>query len=103
MTDCRLILARNMRKYRKIMGLSQMALAEMAGCSTTLIGNIEINRRFPSPKNINRIADALGVKVADLFSEDEPESMKAMAAKKDMKARFEKLVGRAIDELFGGE
>ncbi|MCL2600985.1 MAG: helix-turn-helix domain-containing protein, partial [Treponema sp.] len=80
MNDCRLLLAQNIKKYRKIMGLSQMALAEAAGCSTTLIGNIEINRRFPSPKNINRIAIALGVDVKDLFANDEPESMKVMAA-----------------------
>jgi len=100
MTDCRLLLARNMKKYRKIMGLSQMALAEKVGCSATLIGNIEINRRFPSPKNINQIASALEVKVADLFSEDEPESMKAMTAEKDMKARFASLMNKAIDELF---
>jgi len=103
MTDCRLLLARNMKKYRKIMGLSQMALAEMAGCSTTLIGNIEINKRFPSPKNINRIANALEIKVADLFLEDEPESMKVMAAKKDLKTRFEGIMSRAIDELFSDD
>ena len=59
MTDCRLLLAKNMKKYCKLMGLSQMALAEAIGCSTTLIGNIEINR----------IAKALNVKVADLFAE----------------------------------
>ena len=100
MTDCRLLLARNMKKYRKILGLSQMALADKVGCSTTLIGNIEINRRFPSAENINRIAKALDVKVSDLFAEQEPESMKVMASKKEMKTRLERLMGKAIDELF---
>ena len=87
-------------KNRKILGFSQMALAEKVGCSPTLIGNIEINRRFPSAENINRIANALEVKVSDLFSEDEPESMKVMASKKDMKIRLEHLMNEAIDELF---
>jgi len=100
MTDCRLLLARNMKKYRKILGLSQMSLADKVGCSTTLIGNIEINRRFPSADNINRIADALGIRVADLFSETEPKSMKVMAAKQEQKAKFKRLIGKAIDELF---
>jgi len=100
MIDCRLLLARNMKKYRKILGLSQMALADKVGCSTTLIGNIEINRRFPSADNINRIANALGVKVADLFLETEPKSMKAMASKYEQKAKFKRLVGKAVDELF---
>ncbi|MDR0455932.1 MAG: helix-turn-helix domain-containing protein [Treponema sp.] len=101
MTDCRQLLARNMKKYRKILGLSQMALAGKVGCSTTLIGNIEINRRFPSADNINRIAKALGVKVSDLFSEVEPESMKLMASKKELKIRFAHLMSKAVDELFG--
>ena len=100
MTDCRQLLARNIKKYRKTLGISQMALANKVGCSTTLIGNIETNRRFPSADNINRIANALGVKVADLFSESEPESMKIMASKKELKNRLEHLMKKAINELF---
>ena len=100
MTDCRQLLARNIKKYRKILGISQMALADKVGCSTTLIGNIEINRRFPSADNINRLANALGVKVADLFSETEPESMKIMASKKELKTRLEYLMKKVVNELF---
>ena len=100
MTDCRQLLARNIKKYRKVLGISQMALADKVGCSTTLIGNIEINRRFPSADNINRIANALGVKVADLFSETEPESMKIMASKKELKTRLEHLMKKVVNELF---
>jgi transcriptional regulator with XRE-family HTH domain len=99
MDDCRKLLSRNMKKYRQILGISQMALAEKIGCSTTLIGNIEINKRFPSAQNINRIAKALEVKVSELF-EEEPESMKVMATKKELKTRFEKLMDKAIDEIF---
>ena len=100
MIDCRQLLAENMKKYRKIMGLSQMALAERIGCSTTLIGNIETNRRFPSADNINRIANSLNVKVSDLFTEQEPESMIKMASKQELKARLEKLMKKAVDDLF---
>ena len=100
MTDCRQLLARNMKKYRKILGISQQALAEKVGCSTTLIGNIEINKRFPSADNINQIAKALNVKVADLFAEQEPESMKVMASQKELKTKLERLMGKAIDEHF---
>jgi transcriptional regulator with XRE-family HTH domain len=99
MDDCRKLLSKNMKKYRQILGVSQMALAEKIGCSTTLIGNIEINKRFPSAGNINRIAKALEVKVSELF-EEEPESMKVMASKKELKTRFEKLIVKAIDEIF---
>ena len=100
MDDCRKLLARNMKKYRQILGISQIALAEKIGCSTTLIGNIEIGKRFPSANNINRIAKALEVKVSDLFADQEPESMKLMASKRELKNKFEKLMDKAIDELF---
>ena len=100
MDDCRKLLTQNMKKYRQILGISQVALAEKVGCSTTLIGNIEIGKRFPSALNINRIAEALEVKVADLFSEEEPQSMKVMASKRELKAKFGELMDKAIDELF---
>jgi len=100
MTDCRQLLAKNMKKYRELSGISQMALAEKVGCSITFIGNIEINRRFPSPNNINRIAKALNVKVSDLFAEQEPESMKKMTSKKELKSKLERLMNKAIDEHF---
>ena len=38
MADCRKLLAKNMKKYRQILGISQMAMAEKVGCSTTLLG-----------------------------------------------------------------
>jgi transcriptional regulator with XRE-family HTH domain len=100
MNDCRKLLAKNMKKYRRLLGISQMVLAEKVGCSTTLIGNIEINKRFPSADNINRIAQALEINIADLFSEEESESMKRMTFRQDLKARFSKLMSKAIDELF---
>ena len=100
MADCRKLLAKNMKKYRQILGISQMALAEKIGCSTTLIGNIEINKRFPSADNINRIAKALNVKISDLFVDQEPESMKAMATKQELKSKLERQMGKIIDDHF---
>jgi transcriptional regulator with XRE-family HTH domain len=100
MVDCRKLLAKNMKKYRQILGISQMALAEKIGCSTTLIGNIEIGKRFPSAGNINCIAKALEVKISDLFADQEPESMKIMSSKRELKTKFGKLIDKAVDELF---
>jgi transcriptional regulator with XRE-family HTH domain len=98
--DCRNLLAKNMKKYRQILDLSQMALAERVGCSTTLIGNIEIMKRFPSADNINRIAQALEVNVADLFAPETPESMKIMASKQELKAKFEEALANALEDVF---
>jgi transcriptional regulator with XRE-family HTH domain len=68
MTDLRVLLAQNIKKYRKIRGFSQENLAEKAKTSLTHIGMIEIGRKFPSVKMLEQIADALGVDTPELFA-----------------------------------
>ena len=68
MTDLRELLAQNIKKYRKIRGFSQEMLAEKAHTSTTHIGMIEIGKKFPSPKMLEQIAEALGIDTPELFT-----------------------------------
>jgi transcriptional regulator with XRE-family HTH domain len=56
------------RALRTDRGLSQEKLAEGAGIHRTYLGGIELGLRNPSLRNIARIAHALGVSVAELFS-----------------------------------
>ena len=103
MTDVRVLLAKNMKRYREAFGLSQMELAEKIGCSPTLIGKIEIMKRFPSADNLNRIAAAFKIEPADLFSKaDDSEALKAVKSEQDRKALLKKKVLKAIDEAFWG-
>jgi transcriptional regulator with XRE-family HTH domain len=88
-----------MKRCRDILGLSQMALAERVGCSTTLIGNIEIKKRFPSAENIDRIAKALEVSPADLFAETEPQVISVMASKQFLKTQLEQRFSSMLNEL----
>ena len=67
MTDLRELLAQNIKKYRKIRGFSQENLAEKASTSTTHIGMIEIGKKFPSPRMLEKIAEALGIDTPELF------------------------------------
>ena len=101
MADVHTLLARNLKKYRQILGLSQAALAEKINSSTTFIGNIEIGKRFPSSKNLDLLANVLGVRPADLFAEeDEEESLVRYAARQKRKAQLEKEVMEAISKAF---
>ena len=68
MTDLRVLLAQNIKKYRKIRGFSQEMLAEKAGTSTTHIGMVEIGKKFPSIQMLEKIANALGVDTPELFN-----------------------------------
>lgn len=59
---------KRMRQLRALKGLTQEELAEAVGVSTDFISLIERGQRAPSFENLERLAEALAVKVADLFS-----------------------------------
>lgn len=55
------------RRRRYEAGLTQKALAEKSGVSSTYLCGIERGARNASPVALSRLADALGCKVADLM------------------------------------
>jgi transcriptional regulator with XRE-family HTH domain len=65
------IVARNVRRIRNKMGISQEQLADLAELHRTYIGSIERAERNVSIDNIAKIANALKVKPADLLAEEE--------------------------------
>ena len=68
MTDIRAVLAYNIKKRRKNLGISQEKLAEKVTTSTHYIGSIEQKTKFPSPEMLERIAAALEIDTPQLFS-----------------------------------
>jgi len=74
MANLKEILAKNLKKNRRRLGITQPELAERAGLSTHYLGMIEIARNFPTTDVLERLAEALGVKSNELFSvSDSPE------------------------------
>lgn len=59
-------LARNLRLLRAQRGISQERLADLAGLHRTYVGSVERGERNVSIDNIEKLAAALGVAVADL-------------------------------------
>jgi transcriptional regulator with XRE-family HTH domain len=70
MTEIQRVLANNIRKYRKLKGLTQIGLSNLCEISTNYIGLIETHRNFPSPRMIELIAEKLAVKSPELFCSD---------------------------------
>ena len=68
MGDLRTTFGRRVRELRKARGFSQEELAHRAGIHWTYLGGIERGERNPALVNIGRIAAALKVTPAELFS-----------------------------------
>lgn len=61
-------LARHLRALRAAQGLSQEALADLAGLHRTYVGSIERSERNVSLDNVERLANSLGVDIADVLA-----------------------------------
>ncbi|WP_197338867.1 helix-turn-helix domain-containing protein [Ralstonia solanacearum] len=66
--DAQRLFAKNMRRIRKSKGLTQERVAEAAGLHPNYISSVERAERNISICNIERIAIALGVTMAELVS-----------------------------------
>ena len=66
------LFADNMKRLRLDRQLSQEALADLCDLDRTYVSGIERKRRNLGIRNIQRIADALGVDARELFDPDGP-------------------------------
>jgi len=72
-------LGKNIKFLRTRRHYSQANLAEKADISITFLSNIERGLKFPKPDILSKIAEALEVKVYDLFITDiVPENSKEL-------------------------
>lgn len=63
------VFARNIKRIRLAKGISQEALADIAGLHRTYVGAVERGERNITLINANRIAEALGVTLSDCLKE----------------------------------
>jgi transcriptional regulator with XRE-family HTH domain len=68
MTNLRGLLAKNIKKRRKFLGISQAILAEKANTSSHYIAQIEQKKKFPSSEMLERLAAALEIDSPELFA-----------------------------------
>jgi transcriptional regulator with XRE-family HTH domain len=66
----RQLIAANLRHHRALQGLSQEALADLAGLHRTFVGSVERSERNISIDNVEKLATALKLTTAELLSEE---------------------------------
>ena len=62
---------KNVKKYRKQKGLTQLKLSILSGVSKDYITAIELGKRTPSIKRLDLIANALKIDIYKFFKEKE--------------------------------
>ncbi|HEX6292012.1 MAG TPA: helix-turn-helix transcriptional regulator [Herpetosiphonaceae bacterium] len=71
MSTLRVKFGRRLRQLRRYQDLTQEQFAEAAEISVDFVSNMERGISAPSFETLERLADALGVAVADLFMFDD--------------------------------
>ncbi|MBP5972493.1 helix-turn-helix transcriptional regulator [Brasilonema sp. CT11] len=69
-SETRLLLSRNLRKYREAAKISQEELADISGLHRTYVSSVERGERNISIDNIERLANALNLKPSILLESD---------------------------------
>src|SRR5690349_792614 len=75
-------LGRLLRERQHLQGLTLDALAEKVGLTAGALSHIESGRRLPEPRNLARIAAALGLpedEALDLLSQEHAERLRSSA------------------------
>jgi transcriptional regulator with XRE-family HTH domain len=67
MSEITKVLGRRIRSCRTSKGLSQEKLAELSGCHSTYIGQIERGEKNATIESIEKICSALNVSLSELF------------------------------------
>ena len=63
------LLGRNIAERRKALGLTQAELVEKLGADTVTVSRFERGSHLPSLQRLERIADTLGIPLAELLSQ----------------------------------
>ncbi|MDR2700938.1 MAG: helix-turn-helix domain-containing protein [Spirochaetaceae bacterium] len=101
--ELRAIFGKNIRIYRNRRNWSQADLAEYANISINFIGDMERGKKWPHPETLTKLADALEIRIFELFIEEEnefnPETKKMMNRfMKDVSLSMEKTLSLSVNQ-----
>lgn len=97
-----LTIGENIKKYRKAKGFTQKELAESVGVAAITIQQYERNVREPKMDTVVRLAQALGISVADLYGSCITDFVERSAQERTTEAHKERQTAlHKIDRILG--
>jgi transcriptional regulator with XRE-family HTH domain len=99
MTQPREIFAKNLKEKRRISGLTQAKLAEKVNVSTHHIAMIELARNFPTSELMGRIASVLGLKIHELFIENNSINFEFEQLRQEIKSDTKQLLDEYLEKM----
>ena len=97
------IFVQNLRKHRRRCGLTQAQLAEKVNVSTHHIGMIELFRNNPTLDLVERIADALKIKVYELFIDSLSPNEELERLRKEIKEDVRQLLNEFLEKTLASQ
>lgn len=83
----KIIVGKNIKKYRKLRGISQEKLSELVSISTSAMSCIERGKSYPEPETLGKIVKALNIKLNKLFIDNNIKNYET--ALEDFNKRFD--------------
>ena len=103
MLGIRQVLALNLKKNRQKCDLTQEKLAEKAGISAHYLAMVEVEKKFPTPEMLDRLAEALDIETVQLFDiSATPEGM-LLQLEKSIISNIEHIVSVTIKQTLSNE
>jgi transcriptional regulator with XRE-family HTH domain len=102
--NLRQILAVNVKEYRKILGVSQEKLAEMAGLSWQTVNSIECQRTWVSDNTLDALARIFKIETYQLLMPPEIRSTLSLkpASALQKLAQAKKIYDKTFNDIYEG-
>jgi transcriptional regulator with XRE-family HTH domain len=103
MIGIRQVLALNLKKNRQKCGLTQEKLAEKAGISAHYLAMIEVERKFPTPEMLDKLAEALDIETVQLFDISATPEGVLLQLEQSIISKIEQIVSVTIKQTLSNE
>ncbi len=103
MTDINQTVARNVERYRLQRQMSASQVAKLAGVSKATLLSIELGRANPTLDTLQRLGDALNIRLADLIAESAEAVVDVRRAGEGRKRQVGGMQQRPLATFYGAE